>query len=127
MDNINLSWIIYFTTINISISIYIIYLFKIKAYKAIFFGEKTLSDLPSYPIIAINATNLSTGTLWTFSKNKSSDSSYEFPKDGGNSIKFECGEFPQQLLSPVVQVFQFPSIQLLYLQNILKILKIIVE
>jgi NTE family protein len=67
---------------------------KIKAYKAIFFGEKTLSDLPSYPIIAINATNLSTGTLWTFSKNKSSDSSYEFPKDGGNSIKFECGEFP---------------------------------
>ena len=66
---------------------------KIKAYKSIFFGDKTLSDLPNKPIIAINATNLSTGTLWTFSKNKTSDSSYEFPKDDGDSIKFNCEKF----------------------------------
>lgn len=67
---------------------------KIKAYKSIFFGDKKISDLPNKPIIAINATNLSTGTLWTFSKNKTSDSSYEFPKDGGDSIKFNCEKFP---------------------------------
>jgi NTE family protein len=67
---------------------------KIKAYKKIFFGNKTLSDLPDSPVLAINATNLSTGTLWTFSKGKSSDSSYEFPKDGGKSIRFDCGNMP---------------------------------
>lgn len=67
---------------------------KINAYKSIFFGNKMLSDLPNNPIIAINATNLSTGTLWTFSKNKTSDSSYEYPKDGGKPIKFQCEKFP---------------------------------
>jgi NTE family protein len=67
---------------------------KIDAYRNIFFGNKTISQLPDKPIIAINATNLSTGTLWTFSKNKTSDSSYEYPKDGSESIKFQCSNFP---------------------------------
>ena len=66
---------------------------KIKAYRKIFFGDKVLADLPSNPILAINSTNLSTGTLWTFSKYKMSDSSYEFPKDGGESIKFNGDAF----------------------------------
>ncbi len=66
---------------------------KIKAYRKIFFGNKVLVDLPDAPILAINSTNLSTGTLWTFSKNKMSDSSYEFPKDGGESIKFNGSNF----------------------------------
>jgi NTE family protein len=100
--NINFSTLIISIIVGLYILLPLIFQFqfisfttlKIKAYKAIFFGEKTLSDLPSYPIIAINATNLSTGTLWTFSKNKTSDSSYEYPKDGGNSIKFECDQFP---------------------------------
>lgn len=69
-------------------------LLKIKAYKKIFFGEKTLNDFPDNPEIAINATNLETGTLWTFSKRKASDSSYEYPKDGGARISFKSGEFP---------------------------------
>ncbi len=66
---------------------------KIKAYRKLFFGNKVLADLPDEPILAINSTNLSTGTLWTFSKNKMSDSSYEFPKDGSESIKFNGGDF----------------------------------
>jgi NTE family protein len=70
---------------------------KIKAYKKIFFGEKTLSDLPDKPRIAINATNLETGTLWTFSKTKVSDSSYQYPKDGGKPIIFLPNDFPISL------------------------------
>lgn len=66
---------------------------KIKAYRSIFFGDTVLADLPDTPILAINSTNLSTGTLWTFSKKKISDSSYEFPKDGGESIKFDGSSF----------------------------------
>lgn len=67
---------------------------KIKAYKKVFFKENKISNLPNCPVLAINATNLSTGTLWTFSKKKASDSSYEYPKDKGNPIKFNCSEMP---------------------------------
>ncbi|HSH67974.1 MAG TPA: patatin-like phospholipase family protein [Bacteroidia bacterium] len=67
---------------------------KIKAYKKIFFANKTLTDLPDSPVIAINTTNLATGTLWTFSKKKSSDSSYEYPKDGSEKVLFNCDKFP---------------------------------
>lgn len=67
---------------------------KTKAYKKIFFKENKISNLPDYPLLAINATNLSTGTLWTFSKKKVSDSSYEYPKDKGNPIKFNCLDMP---------------------------------
>lgn len=67
---------------------------KIKAYQKIFFGNATISDLPSKPLLAINATNLSTGTLFTFSRSKCSDSSYEFIKDGGKSIIFNCAKMP---------------------------------
>jgi len=65
--------------------IVLIFLYKIisfsdlveKAYKKIFFGDKKLCDLPSQPRSAINATNLETGTQFTFSQNRMSDSSYE--------------------------------------------------
>lgn len=67
---------------------------KINAYKSIFFGKATISDLPSKPLLAINATNLSTGTLFTFSRQKCSDSSYEFIKDGGKPIGFNCSKMP---------------------------------
>lgn len=67
---------------------------KIKAYQKIFFGNATISDLPTKPLVAINATNLSTGTLFTFSRSKCSDSSYEFIKDGGKSITFNCSTMP---------------------------------
>lgn len=67
---------------------------KIRAYRRIFFGKKTLKDLPGTPLIAINATNLETGTLWTYSQNKVSDSSYAFPKDKGPAITFNAADFP---------------------------------
>jgi NTE family protein len=66
---------------------------KEKAYKEIFFHDKKLSDFPDKPIIAINSTNLETGTLFTFSKKKVSDSSYEFPKDGLRKISFKPETF----------------------------------
>jgi NTE family protein len=67
---------------------------KIRAYKDIFYGRKTICDFPDQPVLAINATNLSTGTLFTFSKKKSSDSSYEYPKDNGAKITFKCSDMP---------------------------------
>jgi len=66
---------------------------KEKAYRKIFFSNQKLTDLPDSPAIAINSTNLETGTLFTFSKSKVSDSSYEYPKDGGKSIKFKSETF----------------------------------
>lgn len=70
---------------------------KVKAYRKVFFGTKTLYDLPDHPELAINATNLETGTLWTYSKRKVSDSSYEYPRDGGDKITFKAGDFPVAL------------------------------
>lgn len=67
---------------------------KIKAYQKVFYGNAKISDLPSKPLLAINATNLSTGTLFTFSRSKCSDSSYEFIKDGGKSVTFNCSKMP---------------------------------
>jgi NTE family protein len=74
----------------------IISLVKIKAriYDKIFFKESVIDKLPIKPLGAINATNLETGTLWTFSKAKCADSSYSFPKDGGAAIEFNCKAFP---------------------------------
>jgi NTE family protein len=66
---------------------------KEKAYRKIFFNNNKLSDFPDSPVIAINSTNLETGTLFTFSKLKVSDSSYEYPKDGIHSIKFRPETF----------------------------------
>lgn len=66
---------------------------KEKAYRKIFFGSNKLTKFPDIPVIAINSTNLETGTLFTFSKLKVSDSSYEYPKDGGKSIKFKPETF----------------------------------
>lgn len=56
-------------------------------YNKLFFKDKKLSDLPSSPLLAINATNIQTGRLWTFSKNKMGDSTY-------TGIKFNHHNFP---------------------------------
>lgn len=66
-------------------------------YSKWFFENKTLKDFNKNPIIAINATNVETGRPFTFSKNKMSDSSYEFPSNGGKSIRFIPDEFPISL------------------------------
>lgn len=68
-----------------------------KLYSKWFFDAKTLKDFNIEPIIAINATNLETGRPFTFSKNKMSDSSYEFPSNGEKPIRFIPDEFPISL------------------------------
>lgn len=86
--------IIFPTTILFQFKIFQLTKSKIKAYNKLFFENKNISDFPDNPKIAINATNLETGTLWTFSKQKISDSSYEFPKDKSQSITFDGKGFP---------------------------------
>lgn len=67
-----------FFLVLLIIVVTIIFLFKIlpltvlkaKAYQKIFFGKSTLKDFKDKPKIAINSTNLDTGRLVTFFKNK---------------------------------------------------------
>ena len=66
----------------------------IRKYDELFFHKLKLKDLPEYPVLAINSTNIETGRLWTFSKNKMGDSSYSFPEDGKPAIGFLNKEFP---------------------------------
>jgi NTE family protein len=63
-------------------------------YNRYFFSNKTLSEFSGNTLIAINSTNMETGRLFTFSKNKMNDSSYEYPNDKGNSITFKNEIFP---------------------------------
>jgi NTE family protein len=62
-------------------------------YDRIFFDGNTLPDLPEEPIMAINSTNLETGLQFTFSKNRMSDSSYDYPSKG-EPIRFTTSRFP---------------------------------
>jgi len=66
----------------------------IKAYDRFFFQKNTLISLPQKPIIAINSTNLESGRPFTFSRDKMSDSYYEYPVDKSNPIKFKTEIFP---------------------------------
>lgn len=63
---------------------------KERAYKKIFFKESKLSDLTNHPTLAINCTNLETGRIATFSRDKFSDSFYEYNK----GIKFNAENIP---------------------------------
>lgn len=66
----------------------------IKAYDKYFYNQYTLNKLPKKPIIAINTTNIESGRLFTFSRNKMSDSFYEYPADKSQPIKFKSEIFP---------------------------------
>lgn len=68
-----------------------------KLYSKWFFNDKNLKDLNTTPTIAINATNLETGRPFTFSKNKMSDSTYEYPSNGEKPIRFIPDDFPISL------------------------------
>ena len=89
----------------VTVFIIIKYQFKIfpvsriinKLYAKWFFENKNLKDFNKSPLIAINATNVETGRPFTFSKNKMSDSSYEFPSNGEKPIRFIPDEFPISL------------------------------
>ena len=63
---------------------------KIKAdiYNQLFFNHKKIKDLNCSPEININAANLETGSLWTFSQRNMWDSGYNYPSDGGDKICF---------------------------------------
>ena len=65
-----------------------------KIYDDFFFGGKTLCDLSAEVRIALNATNMETGRLFTFSRERMGDSSYEYPQDRGEPIDFLPGDFP---------------------------------
>lgn len=65
-----------------------------KAYQKIFFGKKKLTDFPAKPLIAINATNLESGRLFTFSRDKMGDSFYTDYNNFSRPILFKVLEMP---------------------------------
>lgn len=65
-----------------------------KYYDKYFFQGKNISEMNQHPVIAINATNLETGRLFTFSQLKMEDPLYEYPNDEGEPIIFNHTEFP---------------------------------
>lgn len=93
-----------FVLLSTFIFLFISFQFKIfpvsriieKIYDDYFFLNKTLHELRNDVVIAINSTNLETGRLFTFSKNKMNDSSYEFPGifNSNKPIHFKHNEFP---------------------------------
>jgi NTE family protein len=62
-----------------------------KAYSRLFFRGAKLSELPETPTLAINSTNVATGTLFTFSRLKMSGYEYE-GKD--KKLMFNAANFP---------------------------------
>jgi NTE family protein len=48
-----------------------------KAYNNLFFDGAVLSNFPDRPLVAINSTNVATGKLFTFSRDKMSEYTYE--------------------------------------------------
>jgi NTE family protein len=66
-------------------------------YDDFFFQKKCLKDFPSTPDIVIGATNIETGTPWTFSRRKMGDSSYFFSKGNRKIIDFKHENFPISL------------------------------
>lgn len=62
------------------------------SYNRLFFKKKKLSDLPQKPLVAINATDVSNGKLYTFSQLKMSG--YPYYKNGDNtSSPFDNRQF----------------------------------
>ena len=113
-----------FAALLLSLTIIIVFVFqffffpiteiKEKVYDKIFFQNKKLVDLPDSPILAINATNLETGRLWTFSKKKMSDSSYAHPQNGEKEIEFLPDDFPvaRAVASSTCVPFAFPPVKI---------------
>lgn len=79
------------------------------AYNSIFFKGKHLSELPDTPIIGINSTDITTGTLFTFSKqyvggyhyrNKKNNSSYINPNKIPIAFAVSCSTCVPSFFSP---------------------------
>lgn len=63
-----------------------------KAYDKFFFHGKTLTDIVDSPILVMNATNVETGKLWSFSKNKMDDYTYRYEMNP--PVLFKTDRFP---------------------------------
>lgn len=63
-----------------------------RIYNQLFYKRATLKTLPSHPVLLINATNLGTGRLWSFSRSYMGDSSYRYRKAG--EVEFKQENFP---------------------------------
>lgn len=103
-----------------TLSIVIVFLFGFKlipsskwiaySYNKIFFKGKKLSDLPDIPVIGINSTDITTGTLFTFSKqsvggyyyrNKQSNISYIDPTNIPIAFAVSCSTCVPSFFSPL--------------------------
>jgi NTE family protein len=63
-----------------------------RAYDSIFFNKKKLNEITARPQLVMNATNVQTGKLWTFSKHKMDDSTYSY--DMKPPVEFKTQNFP---------------------------------
>lgn len=61
-------------------------------YDSLIYNGKKLRDLPESPILVINSTNLDTGTLFSFTKDYSFDSTYKYTDN--IKSKFDTREMP---------------------------------
>ena len=80
----SISWtIIFFLSLLITIGCFFYKIFPTtqlirQLYNSLIYNGKSLKDLPEKPYLIINSTNLDTGTLFSFTKDKSFDSSYNY-------------------------------------------------
>lgn len=65
-----------------------------KLYDEVLFQRKTLCELPARPYLIVNATNLQTGRLFYFTRDKMSDSSYDGSYGEAPKKVFKHEQFP---------------------------------
>lgn len=88
-----------------------------KVYDKVLYNEKSLKELPDYPKIIFNSTNLQTGTLMTFSKNEVNDSSYFFkynyvPKFFIEQIRISFAVTASTSFAPLISPVKFNKKQI---------------
>ena len=81
------------------------------AYNKHFFENKKLSDLPNKPLIAINSTDVATGTLFTFSQIKMAGYKYE-GKDKKIVFKHEIFPIARAVMASSCVPFAFSPIKI---------------
>ena len=100
-------YFLFFNSVWLGIGIFILFLFVLLkyqfkvfpisrgiegAYNKFFFKKAQLGDLPDNPILVMNATNVETGKMWSFSKNSMNDYEYFFKLTP--SVEFKSKNFP---------------------------------
>jgi NTE family protein len=82
-----------------------------KTYNKLFFQNKKLSDFPEKPLIAINSTDIDTGTLFTFSQTKMAGYKYE-GKDKKIVFKHEYFPIARAVMASSCVPFAFSPIKI---------------